>query len=1805
MIPRSNKKLHPVGSRFISACLLGVLLFNFSFPPAVSASIWQERQKAASSLKSDLELERKVFAVPAPPASERNFDIDLPEGAGSIVESWSPAVSSGAAPLVIHIQDAHGHYAAQKNLARILHVLKSKSNEPLQVYVEGAWGKIDTAYLGAIPEESRRRTAAANLLKLAKISGEEYASILHPGQFVIQGVEDASLYRANVAARNLAQGSSAKEAARLKLEMERLVQIKAFLFPKNIRDWDRARQEYAAGKLGLREYLRAIEKDAPGVLRSNGQESLREFMEVSGLEERVALKDVEKEREAFFKLLSDKFSGRCPSDLVRLSLEYRMGSASALSLYSKILVLARAYDFNAPHMAGFVTYLERSRQMNLERVDEELGALEKLVESQLIQMSGIPQDKEAEVRSVLRESRDLEMESRFLTRMVSPAQWSNDGDKIWKIRDQKLRFMIESYFQLALKRNQVLVDNMAQLHPSGEPVVLVAGGFHTPGITRRLREKSCAYIVIRPSLNMEKDELFQESSKLDWNDFRSAYWSNLKELSREKIVSINTLAAEKILGNLHLADPFLYAGKLIVFGSCEGRSPPRFAFEFLPKNHDIHTLRAMSSFIRPDAVSEMVPMALASILASGRAGDMIREIPGNHFLHDRMKAFIKPASIFNPYRNAVDQGLLRPDSIFEKTAYFAGHPVVTSIWEFIVFRLIPVFAISSGVAHGNLVSIALGASQAGLVFPALHPWAERWVQSKIFGQNGVNELTPKENLPRDFITLAFLNLFFLSPMFFAGRMGFVLSLSLQLIYDLIAIRTQEILKQASAQSAQLPLDFSANTGPAGAPADGDVAYALSKIVGEIEDPLLLKWKRILERSSSLGVQECADILNIARIVHYRYALNAEVLSSSLQPFGFVNRHMVLLSKYTVTKILEEVESGEMPSDQATQILDAGSHILTYARSSLIYRHGLSRVSVFRQNVGYVPPPRMLEKKSGSIMEIGLIILSQSVPKFISFVWGFTPTMFLMRNSFFGAGREDSWFYKLLFKEGWLAHIASAGNQVEAGLYPDIHGLEQQLNERFDNLKIQKAEYDNEVLWFMRKMASRLLPFLFFSVDWLVPEVVAYFSGVPASFTPGQFVQAIIKGVGLSIALSWGLSFLGMFDRFHYREKQTLSRLEARLEALRSFKLSGKRRGSLTPLEEEWLETIDPEKIAFEAKSCDLIIIVSPVDESQGSGQSGLYKTSEGVPVLPLRVSGKGDGARYLEAIKTLQSQKFKRALIILTEGSPSDSMSATLAKLNGFKATLALEKMGCGGVVVLSASEPFVSPLGVQKEGWTLFSSWTNYRDLMDKKMDLLVVDTNGHHAVRKQYLRSANKNPDRNLLDMKNQMERDNIRKLYSLDKPALQQMQTPTGGFAVSFRTETEAREFFELQMNLYHASASGNPAGLPIYLRKDIIGPMIVLSNGEDRSAYFNKFKDKDGNPLNDHHDYHRLHMRLREAFNPVAVLPAEQRMKVSAAVPYVSRSEFYFSRTQDGAAFFDAGLLEERWSEMMVRMKASRTSPETDVLTGHPRAASIIVSSLLFLAAFMPVSAYAERQLGKIASSPAVFRGLPLEDQNKIRETVLTARINSEFPTNTAPDSFLSGSSQFGNWTQEAERPQYMVVNLDGLVSESGEYRASLELILKNMMKGPISAFQPANPSGIMIISKRSPQETESFAQELGVAPRFIKAIVQNPDQAHREIIRREGRIAGILCSQDSSILAEMKKYFGGTEALLLSPFAALDQELVIQGPSAVRVFEGLEREGVSDGVSFDPLQHRLVLEGRKVNRDIFGEIRKAKLIRTQA
>ncbi|HRY29632.1 MAG TPA: endopeptidase La, partial [Elusimicrobiota bacterium] len=526
-----NLRRHSFWKKSFAAALTAVFVFTVVSTPLAEANFWQERQRAHTDRRQEKQASLLASRSDSRLSNLPLAGLDLPEKSGAITETYWPPVSLKsdlAQPLVIHLQDAHGVFAAQKNAADIVSHFLHDTPPVTLVAVEGAWGELNTRWFSSFPQEDLRDSLAAVLLREGDISGEEYLAVTQPANGLsLFGVEDAELYFANNAAREETREDRRRVLAYLRGLTARLDQLKPRVFNRTLLELDRLSAAHGTQTLPLKEY-------AQGLRRFWGDElpaaypNARKILELVSLEKNLDSARIEGERRRLVETLGRTAPEDTLSALLSAAMDYRMGRLSPRQYHRMLLSAAQTAGVPCPELDRFVRYLEKYETLDLGLLSAEL---ENLTEALGARLATRPLEKR-----LIQADRWIALKEKLWSLEMSPQEWAvypqrNTFDS-WQTVETHLAEMeaaagvtvaasdewvslrpvirraeplAERFFELALRRNNALVQNtLAEARRrKASRVILIAGGFHTPGLARLLRQEGASYVVVRPRLDRD------------------------------------------------------------------------------------------------------------------------------------------------------------------------------------------------------------------------------------------------------------------------------------------------------------------------------------------------------------------------------------------------------------------------------------------------------------------------------------------------------------------------------------------------------------------------------------------------------------------------------------------------------------------------------------------------------------------------------------------------------------------------------------------------------------------------------------------------------------------------------------------------------------------------------------------------------------------------------------------------------------------------------------------------------------------------------------------------------------------------------------------------------------------------------------------------------------------------------------------------------------------------------------------------------------------------------------------------------
>jgi hypothetical protein len=422
------------------------------------------------------------------------------------------------APLIIHIQDAHGLLEAQQNISSMIQRLAEQRGVTL-VGMEGAAGAFTTDRYRSYPNPEITRGLAESFLKEGLLGGPEFSAIVSPIPLTLWGVEDLGLYQDNILAF--------KDSVKAKNTLNQLLteankeveQRKDKSFSPLLKEFDTHVTAYRSQREGMGSYVRYLNHQA-NILSVTGQKlpQMGLLLEAMEREQSIDFKEVEKERSHLVRVLVDRIPQRELNALVQRSLLCRMGRVTSGELNQTIQNLCRRHQIPLNQFGPLEDYL------NYVTLAEKIIPVELLNEiTQVEKAVGLKLSKTAEQKQLMVASRALSIVGKLASQTLTPEEWNSYEMERAPILSsvQGLSAGIngpalepsERFCRIATGRNTAMTDHLlAKMKVTGtSSAVLVAGGFHSEGLTQVLRNRGISFVVVTPRIT----EVPQENNYLD------------------------------------------------------------------------------------------------------------------------------------------------------------------------------------------------------------------------------------------------------------------------------------------------------------------------------------------------------------------------------------------------------------------------------------------------------------------------------------------------------------------------------------------------------------------------------------------------------------------------------------------------------------------------------------------------------------------------------------------------------------------------------------------------------------------------------------------------------------------------------------------------------------------------------------------------------------------------------------------------------------------------------------------------------------------------------------------------------------------------------------------------------------------------------------------------------------------------------------------------------------------------------------------------------------------------------------------
>ncbi len=392
-------------------------------------------------------------------------------------------------PLVL-IEDVHQHLEAQTHISQALLLLgREKGSAAVTVALEGAHGGFIYPKFHAYPNQAVLRDVADSFLETGDISGPAHAGYLsrrEPGTSGLSfvGVDDPAAYQANVAAYKNTKSIKAGTLAAIASLKASNDQAKKNLFNPSLARFDNQVEVYRSGKTGIAEYAEAVAPFSTAL-------SIEQFLSAQKMERSMDFTRVELERKVVLEKLLKSAGEKGLQDLVEISLAYQQGTASFGDYYSFLRAKCQKHGVDlsqTPHFDNYVRYVLLSDGIRADKLFDDLNNAEATAYDTLA--------RTGEEKRAVAMGRQLHLAQTLVEFSLTSNEWSQylGGRELLAGKLDLTGF--ERFYAAAELRNEKMVANL----PRASSMVMVAGGFHTAGLTKIFRKKNIPYIVVTPKL---------------------------------------------------------------------------------------------------------------------------------------------------------------------------------------------------------------------------------------------------------------------------------------------------------------------------------------------------------------------------------------------------------------------------------------------------------------------------------------------------------------------------------------------------------------------------------------------------------------------------------------------------------------------------------------------------------------------------------------------------------------------------------------------------------------------------------------------------------------------------------------------------------------------------------------------------------------------------------------------------------------------------------------------------------------------------------------------------------------------------------------------------------------------------------------------------------------------------------------------------------------------------------------------------------------------------------------------------------
>ncbi|MGB3057210.1 MAG: hypothetical protein WBC16_03545, partial [Candidatus Omnitrophota bacterium] len=452
----------------------------------------------------------------------------LPTQMGTVKDSWKGKTDKA----VIHIQDAHCNYDAQKQISNIIEYLSGVYGVDT-VNLEGGSGEYDLAVFTNILNKHVRQEVVDSFVHDGLVNGAEYFAATNPDKVKLWGIEKVDLYLQDL--------DVYRESLTYKEQVDRYIKslthilnnLKMHIFPKDLLEMDMKYTQYKTGELSFKDYLVfLLDKAKQMGIDIKGFANIFLLKQSLEQEGRIDFKLASRQREDLVKKLEASLSRKLIKELAGKMVAFHEKEISQYDFYEYLIEKAKMVNIDMkeyPELQKYVVYIALYHAVNKSKIVAELNSLE-----DSIKVSLFTNDDQREL-DVLSKNLVLTKNMFNITMTKEDYEYYMKNRSSFDVRNylsfiekQALRFKItarpeqdierldgyrediQKFFEISFKRDDAFMKNMKFSEQQGQGrkkmqiAIVMTGGFHTENLCELFRKKGISYVSVIPTFTNPK-----------------------------------------------------------------------------------------------------------------------------------------------------------------------------------------------------------------------------------------------------------------------------------------------------------------------------------------------------------------------------------------------------------------------------------------------------------------------------------------------------------------------------------------------------------------------------------------------------------------------------------------------------------------------------------------------------------------------------------------------------------------------------------------------------------------------------------------------------------------------------------------------------------------------------------------------------------------------------------------------------------------------------------------------------------------------------------------------------------------------------------------------------------------------------------------------------------------------------------------------------------------------------------------------------------------------------------------------------